>query len=278
VTGHRWQLRTTDLELSHGALMGILNVTPDSFSDGGLYLDPEAAIEHGLAMVRQGAKIIDVGGESTRPGADQVSDRVELGRVIPVVEALCDEGVTVSIDTSKPVVAEAALSVGAEIVNDVRACRTPGMAELVGESSCGVVLMHMKDTSRTMHLDPTYVDVVAEVEEFLVDRQERLIEAGVEPSRIVIDPGIGFGKTIDHNLLLIARLADLARHGPVALGASRKRFLGTLAGVDSQSDLELPSAVTTAVGFLNGARVFRVHDIAASKQALAISAAIVASQ
>jgi dihydropteroate synthase len=229
-------------------------------------------------MVGQGAKVVDVGGESTRPGAEPVSERVEIGRVVPVVEALCDEGVTVSIDTSKPAVAEAALDVGAEIVNDVRACRTPGMVELVGESGCGVVLMHMEGTPQTMHQEPTYVDVVAEVEEFLVERMKRVADAGVDPSRIVIDPGIGFGKTIDHNLLLIGGLASLARHGPVALGTSRKRFLGTLAKVESPADRDLATAVTTAVGFVNGARVFRVHDVVSSEQALTISAAIVDSQ
>lgn len=258
--------------------MGVLNVTPDSFSDGGLHLDPAAAVSHGLAMVQQGAEIVDVGGESTRPGAEPVSDRVEMERVMPVVEGLCGEGVTVSIDTSKPAVAEAALGVGAEIVNDVRACREPGMAELVSGAGCGVVLLHMQGTPRDMHLDPRYDDVVAEVEKFLVERSDRVVEAGVDPSRIVIDPGIGFGKTIDHNLSLIRGLKSLTRHAPVVLGASRKRFLGTLTGARSPVDRDLATAITTTVGFLNGARVFRVHDVASSKQALAISAAIVASQ
>ena len=275
---HRWALRTAALDLSHGVLMGVLNVTPDSFSDGGLHLDPEAAVEHGLAMVQQGAEIVDVGGESTRPGAEPVPDRVEIERVIPVLEALCDEGVTVSIDTSKPTVAEAALGVGAEIVNDVRACREPGMAELVADAGCGVVLMHMAGTPRDMHLDPRYDDVVAEVEEFLVGRMERVTAAGVDPSSIVIDPGIGFGKTLDHNLSLIRGLKSLTRHAPVVLGASRKRFLGTLTGANSPVDRDLATAVTTTLGFLNGARVFRVHDVAGSSQALALTAAIVAPQ
>ncbi|MCH7900622.1 MAG: dihydropteroate synthase [Acidobacteria bacterium] len=258
--------------------MGVLNVTPDSFSDGGLHLDPIAAVSHGLAMAKQGAEIIDVGGESTRAGSEPVLDRVEMERVLPVVEGLCREGVTVSIDTSKPVVAEAAFSRGAEILNDVRACREPGMAELVAEAGCGVVLMHMRGTPRDMHLDPRYDDVVAEVEKFLVERMERVTAAGVDPSSIVIDPGIGFGKTLDHNLSLIRCLKSLTRHAPVVLGASRKRFLGTLTGASSPVDRDLATAVTTAVGFLNGARVFRVHDVASSRQALALAAAIVASQ
>ncbi len=275
---HRWRLRTAELDLSGGALMGVLNVTPDSFSDGGLHLDPVAAVSHGLAMTQQGAEIIDVGGESTRAGSEPVLDRVEMERVLPVVEELCREGVTVSIDTSKPAVAEAAFSRGAEILNDVKACREPGMAELVAEVGCGVVLMHMRGTPRDMHLDARYDDVVAEVEEFLVERMERVTAAGVDPSSIVIDPGIGFGKTLDHNLSLIRGLKSLTRHAPVVLGASRKRFLGTLTGAGSPVDRDLATAVTTAVGFLNGARVFRVHDVASSRQALALTAAIVASQ
>ncbi len=277
VSARRWRLRTTELDLSRGVLMGVLNVTPDSFSDGGLHLDPEEAVEHGLAMVHQGAEIIDVGGESTRPGSEPVHERVELDRVLPVVEGLSGEGVTVSIDTSKPVVAESAFSRGAEILNDVTACRQPGMAELVAEVGCGVVLMHMMGTPEAMHLDPTYDDVIAEVEEFLVQRMELVTAAGVDPSSIVIDPGIGFGKTADHNLSLINALETLARHAPVVLGASRKKFLGTITGASSPVDRDLASAVITTVGFLNGARVFRVHDVAGSKQALALAAAIVAA-
>ena len=278
VSPRRWRLRTTELDLSRGVLMGVLNVTPDSFSDGGLHLDPEDAVKHGLAMVKQGAKVIDVGGESTRPGSEPVLERVEMDRVLPVVERLSDEGVTVSIDTSKPAVAESAFSRGAEILNDVTACREPGMAELVAEVGCGVVLMHMSGTPEDMHLDPRYDDVVAEVEEFLVERMELVIAAGVSPSSIVVDPGIGFGKTVDHNLSLINGLEALTRHAPVVLGASRKRFLGTITGASSLPDRDLATAVTTTVGFLNGARVFRVHDVAGSRQALALAAAIVAAQ
>lgn len=255
--------------------MGVINATPDSFSDGGRYLDPERAIEHALSLVAEGAVIIDVGGESTRPGSEPVSVTEEIGRISPIVEALSREGIPVSVDTWKPAVAEAGLALGAEIVNDVRACREPGMTELVADARCGLVLMHMQGTPKDMQEDPRYDDVVSEVEEFLVGRMGHVIEAGLPASRVSIDPGIGFGKDLGHNLALLRGLSRLARHAPVVLGASRKRFLGVITGLDEPADRDLATAVTTALGFLNGARVFRVHDVAKSRQALAVAAAMV---
>lgn len=255
--------------------MGVLNVTPDSFSDGGLYHDESAAIARGLEMAEEGADIVDVGGESTRPGSGGVPPDVELQRVVPVVEALAGEGVAVSIDTSKPMVAEAALVRGAEIVNDVTACSAPGMVELVAAAGSGLVLMHMQGEPRDMQVNPTYDDVVTEVEEFLTKRIAAVTAGGVDESRVAIDPGIGFGKKIEHNLALIRNVDRLARHAPVVLGTSRKGFLGSLTGVEHAEDRDLATAVTTAVGFLGGARVFRVHNVPASREALGVATAMV---
>lgn len=272
-----WRLLTTELEVANGVLMGVVNVTPDSFSDGGAFIEPEAAIEKGLALVAEGADIVDVGGESTRPGATPVPAEVEMARVLPVVVGLVGKGVVVSVDTYKPEVAEAALARGAELINDVKACRAPGMTEVVAGAGCGVILMHMKGEPPDMHLDPSYDDVVAEVEEFLVERLDAVTAAGIDRSRVAIDPGIGFGKTKDHNLELLKGLQLLARHAPVVLGTSRKRFLGTLTGAGSNAELDTATAITTAIGFLNGARVFRVHDAAVSRRALDLATAMVAS-
>lgn len=258
--------------------MGVLNVTPDSFSDGGQYPDEIAAINRGLEMVAEGARIVDVGGESTRPGSQPVAPDVELQRVIPVVEALAGEDVIVSIDTAKPVVAEAALVRGAEVVNDVTAARHPGMAELMAASGCGVVLMHMQGSPPDMQVEPRYDDVVSEVEEFLLRRFNTVAAVGVEESRIAIDPGIGFGKTLDHNLELLRHLDRLAEHAPVVLGTSRKGFLGALTGIGEPQARDLVTAVTTALGFAGGARVFRVHDVVASRQALSVASAMVTAK
>ncbi|HEX6145469.1 MAG TPA: dihydropteroate synthase [Acidimicrobiia bacterium] len=274
-----WKLRTRTLDLSHGAIMGVLNVTPDSFSDGGLHLEEADAIAAGREMVGQGADIIDVGGESTRPGADPVSSDEELRRVIPVVEALVAEGVVVSVDTSKPVVARAALEAGAEIVNDVTAAASGEMAEVVAGSGAALILMHIQGTPRTMQQNPVYSDVVSEVAAFLADRARRVIAAGADPASIAIDPGIGFGKTVSHNLELIAGLGTLAGLGyPVVLGASRKTFIGRLTGIEAPQARDHATAVTTALGFERGARVFRVHDVASSRAALRLAAAIVNPQ
>jgi dihydropteroate synthase len=267
------------MDVSRGLIMGVINVTPDSFSDGGLHLDAAAAIGAGQEMIARGADLVDIGGESSRPGAEAVPATEELRRVIPVVEALAAGGAVVSIDTSKADVARAALEAGAEIINDVTAAATDGMTDVLGESGAGVVLMHMKGTPRTMQRDPTYEDVVGEVAAFLGSRAEGVMKVGVDRASIAVDPGIGFGKTVTHNLELIDRLEELAGMGfPVVLGTSRKTFLGRVAGIEDPTRRDGVTAVTTALGFERGARVFRVHDVASSRAALSLAAAIVNPQ
>ncbi|HYJ25162.1 MAG TPA: dihydropteroate synthase [Acidimicrobiia bacterium] len=274
-----WKLRTRELDVSRGVIMGVINATPDSFSDGGLHLDDAAAVAAGRAMIDQGADLVDIGGESTRPGAEEVPAIEELRRVIPVVEALAAAGAVVSIDTSKPEVARAALDAGAEIVNDVTAASTPGMTDVLGETGAGVVLMHMKGTPRTMQREPTYDDVVGEVATFLDAKAQLVIDAGVAPAAVAIDPGIGFGKTVTHNLELIDGLALLAEMGfPLVLGTSRKAFLGRVARIEDPARRDGVTAVTTALGFERGARVFRVHNVVSSRAALSLAAAIVSPQ
>jgi dihydropteroate synthase len=256
-------------------LMGVVNVTPDSFSDGGLYLDPEAAIARGLELVEAGADILDVGGESTRPGAEEVGAEEELARVAPVIEGLRGVGARISVDTSKAAVAAAALDAGAEIVNDITALRSdPEMAALCGERGCGVVLMHMLGEPRTMQDDPRYEDVVAEVRAFLVGRLEVAVAAGVPEEEIWLDPGIGFGKTNAHNMELLRRLGELRELGrPLVVGTSRKSFIGRIDGSPPEERLggTIASSVLAAV---EGAEVLRVHDVAEVRQALTLTAAI----
>jgi dihydropteroate synthase len=261
-------------------VMGIVNVTPDSFSDGGLFLDSGRAIEHGRELAADGADILDVGGESTRPGADAVRAPEELRRVIPVIEALADAdgpGVPVSIDTSKASVAEAALDAGATIVNDVTALRAePELGALVAERGCELVLMHMLGSPRTMQDDPVYSDVVDDVKAFLAERIEHAVRSGVAENRISVDPGIGFGKTVSHNLELLRRLGELRDLGrPIVIGTSRKSFIGAITGrpVDDRIGGTIASNVLALAG---GAEVFRVHDVLAVRQALEIAEAIVA--
>jgi dihydropteroate synthase len=274
-----WQLCGDALDVSSGVLMGVLNVTPDSFSDGGLHATAAEAIEAGMAMHEAGAAIIDVGGESTRPGAHSVTVDEELARVVPVVEQLAGRGLRTSIDTSKPEVARAAIQAGARILNDVTACSASGMAELVAETGVGVILMHMRGTPREMQQDPHYDDVVSEVAAFLDERATYLMGLGVSRQAIAVDPGIGFGKTVGHNLQLMAGLSDLAALGyPVVLGTSRKSFLGKVTGIESPIERDGVTAVTTALGFERGARIFRVHDVSSSRAALVTAATIVAPQ
>ncbi len=254
--------------------MGVVNVTPDSFSDGGEWLDAEAAIAHGHDLVAQGAAILDIGGESTRPGAEPVTEAEELRRVVPVLDGLADAGARLSIDTSKAVVAAAALDAGATLVNDVTALRgDPRMAGLVAERGCDVCLMHMLGEPRTMQRDPRYDDVVADVRAFLEQRLEHAVAQGIERARIWLDPGIGFGKTIDHNLELLARLDEIVALGrPVVVGASRKSFLGTITGRDP-SDRVAGTIAANVIALTRGASIFRVHDVADARDALLVAAA-----
>jgi dihydropteroate synthase len=255
-------------------LMGVVNVTPDSFSDGGQYLDPSAAIAHGEELLRDGADILDVGGESTRPGATEVDASEELRRIEPVVAGLAGAAV-VSIDTSKADVAEAALDGGASIVNDVTALRgDPRMAALCAERGVGVVLMHMPGNPRTMQDDSRYDDVVDDVKAFLAARMECAIGEGVAEERIWLDPGIGFGKTLEHNLELLRRLGELRELGrPLVIGTSRKSFIGRVDGSDVEDRIggTIASSVLAAV---EGADVLRVHDVAEMAQAMRVAEAI----
>jgi dihydropteroate synthase len=255
-------------------LMGVVNVTPDSFSDGGLYLDAGAAISHGEELAGDGAEILDVGGESTRPGAEEVSTEEEVARVVPVVRELAGVA-TVSIDTSKLAVAEAALDAGATIVNDVTALRaSPEIAALCAERGAGLVLMHMQGDPRTMQENPTYGDVVDDVRAFLAERLEAAIAAGVEEERVWLDPGIGFGKTLEHNLELLRRLGELRGLGrPLVVGTSRKSFIGKIDG--SPVGERLGGTVGSSVlAMAEGADVLRVHDVAELAQAVAVADAI----
>jgi dihydropteroate synthase len=259
-------------------IMGIVNVTPDSFSDGGRYADSAAAIDHGLALAREGAAIVDVGGESTRPGAAPVGLDEELRRVIPVIEGLAGAGVgaVISVDTSKFEVARAALDAGATFVNDVTAFRAaPRMAALVAAAGAECALMHMQGEPSTMQNAPRYSDVVAEVGDFLRERVAFAVDSGVARERIVVDPGFGFGKTVEHNLELLDRLGELTELGqPLLIGTSRKSFLGALTG-RSEEDRLAATIATNVIGLLHGASVFRVHDVAAVRDALAVAAATV---
>ena len=256
-------------------LMGVVNVTPDSFSDGGLFLDAEAAIAHGRDLAAEGADLVDVGGESTRPGAEAVSAQVELERTAPVVSALADGGIEVSIDTSKVAVAEAALAAGASMVNDVTALRAePELAALCAERGCEVVLMHMRGTPRTMQENPAYDDVVEDVKAFLAERVELAVGEGVAEERIWVDPGSGFGKTVEHNLELLRRLGELAGLGrPIAVGTSRKSFIGKLTGREVGARLG-GTIASNVLALAGGAAMLRVHDVAASRDAVLTAAAI----
>jgi dihydropteroate synthase len=250
-------------------------VTPDSFSDGGMYLDPEKAIRHGVDLVEAGAAILDVGGESTRPGAEEVPEDEELRRVIPVIEGLTGLDAEISVDTSKAAVAAAALDAGAKIVNDVTALRgDAGMAALCAEREATVILMHMAGSPRTMQDDPVYEDVVVAVREFLAARVEAALVAGIAEKRIWLDPGIGFGKTAAHNLELLRRLSELAELGrPLVVGTSRKSFIGRLDGSEANERLggTIASSILAAA---EGAEVLRVHDVAEVRQALRVATAV----
>jgi len=259
-------------------IMGILNVTPDSFSDGGAFLDSDAAVTHGNRLVAEGADILDIGGESTRPGADPVSQDEELWRVVPVLEGLNETGAQLSIDTMKPGVAIRALEAGATIVNDVTAFRfAPEMAQLVAETGATACLMHMLGEPRTMQLNPTYDDVVSDVKAFLEERLGFATQEGIPEEKVWLDPGIGFGKTLDHNLELLRRLDELAAIGrPLVIGTSRKSFLAKLTGRDVAERLA-GTIATNVLALERGATIFRVHDVAEVGDALKVAAATVGS-
>jgi dihydropteroate synthase len=258
--------------------MGIVNVTPDSFSDGGRFLAHDAAIAHGLAMAGAGADLVDVGGESTRPGAAEIGAAAEIDRVVPVVRALAEQGVLVSIDTSKAEVAAAAIEAGAVVVNDVTALGDPAMPGLVAGAGSGVVLMHMKGIPRTMQIDPHYDDVVAEVRDFLLERATTAESSGIAPDAVCIDPGIGFGKNLDHNLALMARIGVLAATGyPVLVGASRKSWITHLLGDMGQADRDLVTTTAHALAIAGGASVIRVHDVVAGLRSARTADAMVRS-
>jgi dihydropteroate synthase len=253
--------------------MGIVNVTPDSFFDGGYHADPQRAIDHAFKLLEEGADILDIGGESSRPGAQPVDAQLEMDRVLPVIEALANRShVLISVDTTKAVVAEAALQAGAHIINDISGLRhDPRMVGLAAQSRAGVVLMHMQGTPQTMQMNPTYEDVVAEITTFFNERLSRLSDDGVSLSQVVLDPGIGFGKSFDHNWTLLDRLPDLMVRGlPLLVGVSRKRFLGELCGRDVGDRLPASLAALTA-SVLAGAAIVRVHDVKESCDAVRVA-------
>jgi dihydropteroate synthase len=267
--------RDTVLDLAEPCVMGVLNVTPDSFSDGGHYADLAAAVARGVAMAEEGAAIIDVGGESTRPGAAAVSVEEELARVVPVIERLATlVTVPISVDTSKPAVMSAAIAAGASMVNDVRALREPGALDAVAGTGAAVCLMHMRGEPRTMQQAPAYDDVVAEVRRFLAERVEACFAAGIGRDRICVDPGIGFGKLPEHNLALLAgldRLGDPAI--PVLVGVSRKSLVGIITGRPAAERLA-GSVAFAALAVLRGAAIVRAHDVAATVDAVKVASAL----
>ncbi len=272
-----WPVSGNDIDLSRrGLVMGIVNVTPDSFSDGGLYLNPALAIDHALQLVREGADILDVGGESTRPGAEPVDEDEELRRVIPVIRALRDQTkALLSIDTMKPAVARAAVDAGAHIINDVTGLTDPRMIEVAASCDAGLVVMHMQGAPRTMQQQPCYDDVVAEVRAFFETRLRALEDGGIDPARVVLDPGFGFGKTLDHNLALLRALPALrVRERPLLIGVSRKSMLGKIIGSERMEDRDWPTVALTSFAREHGASIVRVHDVRPNAEAMRMTEAI----
>ena len=269
-----WQCGRFRLDYSRPLLMGVVNVTPDSFSDGGLFFDPQQAVVHALALIEEGADLIDVGGESTRPGAQPIDAAEELRRVLPVLHALRDAPVPVAVDTTKPQVMRAAIAEGASVINDVNALRSPGALQTVAASLAGVCLVHMRGEPRTMQAAPHYKNVVAEVRGFLLERLDAAVAIGIALERIALDPGFGFGKTVGHNLAVLRNLERLAELGaPVLVGLSRKSTLGAITGRPALE--RLPASIAAAlIAVQHGARIVRVHDVAATRDALAVLAAV----
>jgi dihydropteroate synthase len=273
-----WKFADQTLDLTErGMIMGVLNVTPDSFSDGGNFFDAERGIQHGVRMHENGAAIIDVGGESTRPGSSGITAEEETARVVPVVSELRARGVNlISVDTSKAVVARAAVDAGAKIVNDITGGRgDEEMMQLVAQRRVGFIIMHMQGTPRTMQDAPRYYDVVAEIRDFFRQQFARAIESGVDPMGIALDPGIGFGKTLKHNLQLLRSLGELRVHDrPIVIGVSRKAFLGKVIGSGELDDRVAPTVALTALLRERGANVLRVHDVKPNVAALRVSEAL----
>lgn len=266
-----WLCRGREIDLSSPVIMGIVNVTPDSFSDGGKYYDPQRAIEHGFRLLEDGAAILDVGGESTRPGAPEVSTEEELERVIPVIEALADAGAAVSVDTSKAEVMRQAADAGAIIINDVYALRQEGSLQAAADSGCGVCLMHMQGVPRTMQAAPSYQNLIEEVRLFLKERADAALAAGITAESIVLDPGFGFGKTVGQNFELLARTQDFLSLGYSLLyGMSRKSSLGAVTGKTAASERVVSSVAAHLLAAERGASILRVHDAAEMREALLV--------
>lgn len=269
-----WHCGRYRLTLDRPLVMGIVNVTPDSFSDGGRYVDAERAIEHARQLLDEGADILDIGGESSRPGAQPVSVEDELSRVLPVIEALADAGVPLSIDTVKPEVMSRAVAAGASIVNDIAALQEPGALDAVANTDAGVVLMHMQGTPQTMQLEPHYTDVVAEVREFLAVRIAAARRAGIALERIAVDPGFGFGKLLVHNLTLLRDLGQLSELAcPLLIGLSRKSMFKGMGNLPA-AERKAASIAGALLAVQNGAAIVRVHDVAATREALAVWTAV----
>ncbi len=260
-------------------IMGVLNITPDSFSDGGVHFEASVAIQAGLKMFSEGADILDIGGESTRPGSEAVSVGEELRRVLPVLEGLSKSGVLLSIDTSKPEIAAEAVSLGVTILNDVTGGRNQGIFEVAATHNCTLCLMHMKGEPRTMQENPVYENVVQEVKDYLVVQAALAESAGVLKKNIWIDPGIGFGKTLNHNLLLLRHLDALVETGyPVMVGVSRKSFLGKITGNPNPAERENPTLIAQSLAQASGAKIIRTHNVKLAKEAVDVAAAILEAQ
>jgi dihydropteroate synthase len=277
-----WQTKTRTFDVARRALiMGVLNVTTDSFSDGGQYIDVERAVAHGKQLVNDGAEIIDIGGESTRPGAEPVSEAEEMRRVLPVIEHLMIDlpQVVISIDTMKPGVALAAVAAGAEIINDVTGLRDPAMREVVRATGAGAIAMHMQGQPRDMQRAPQYDDVVGEIREFFRQTFEACLACAIDPMRLAFDPGIGFGKTVEHNLALLRNLDSMRVLGrPLVLGVSRKSFLGKVIGSTALEDRAWPTVALMSYGRTRGANIIRVHDARPNAEALRMTEAILSPE
>jgi len=274
----KWRCLDRTLDLTRrGEIMGIVNVTPDSFSDGGLFATVDAALDQARRLIAEGAALIDVGGESTRPGAEDVNEAEESNRVLPVISRLAGEfpGIILSIDTSKAAVAEAAVAAGARVINDVRGFRDPEMVEVAAASGAGLVVMHMLGTPRTMQVSPVYDDLHRGITGFFQDRYDALTAAGVHPEAIVFDPGIGFGKTLEHNLSILGGIERYTVAGrPILLGVSRKSFLGKLTGSDRIEDRSWSTVAVTAQAREQGVRLHRVHEVKANLEAIRMTEAM----